>query len=61
MGFGVGVLFIVLGLVALLDVVTLPTSVTDVVETHVLGWILLLAGILSITLGMIATRRNRGA
>jgi uncharacterized membrane protein HdeD (DUF308 family) len=61
MGFGVGVLFIVLGLVALLDVVALPTSITDVVETHVLGWILLLGGILSITLGMIATRRNRGA
>ena len=58
MGIGIGVLFIVLGLILLLGVVDLPASVHDVVATNTLGWILLIAGIVAIVLGIVS--RNRG-
>lgn len=56
MGIGIGVLFIVLGLILLLGVVDLPASVHDVVATGTLGWILLIAGIVAIVLGLITSR-----
>ena len=56
MGIGIGVLFIVLGLILLLGVVDLPASVHDVVATNTLGWILLIAGIVAIVLGMMIGR-----
>lgn len=56
MGIGIGVLFIVLGLILLLGVVDLPASVHDVVATHTLGWILLIAGIVAIVLGLVTSR-----
>ena len=59
MGIGIGVLFIVLGLILLLGVVDLPASVHDVVATNTLGWILLIAGIVAIVLGVVVGRGRR--
>jgi uncharacterized membrane protein HdeD (DUF308 family) len=53
MGIGVGIFLVVLGLIFLLEViqVNLPA-----IQDNTLGWILLLAGIASIVLGLIASR-----
>ncbi len=59
MGLGIGILLIVLGLILVLDVVDLPASVDDVVATDTLGWILLIAGIAAILLGMIMNAQRR--
>jgi len=53
MGLGIGIILIVLGLILVLGVVDLPASVTDAVATDTLGWILLLAGVAAIILGLI--------
>jgi cytochrome c biogenesis protein CcdA len=58
MGLGLGVVLIVLGLILLLGVVDLPASVHDVVATNTLGWILLIAGIVAIVLGLIMNQQR---
>ena len=45
MGFGVGIVLLVLGLILVTGAVDLPASVDDVVATTTVGWILLLAGV----------------
>lgn len=59
MGFGVGIVLLVIGAILVTGAVDLPTSVTDVVATNLVGWILILAGALGIVLGLIATNRSR--
>ena len=56
MGIGVGVLLLVIGLILVTGAVDLPASVDDVVASGTVGWILILAGVLGIVLGLIATR-----
>ena len=56
MGFGVGIVLLVLGLILVTGAVDMPASVDDVVATSTVGWILTLAGVLGIVLGLIATR-----
>ena len=56
MGFGVGIVLLVLGLILVTEAVDMPASVDDVVATSTVGWILILAGVLGIVLGLIATR-----
>ncbi len=58
MGFGVGIVLLVLGAILVTGAVDLPASVDDVIATNTVGWILILAGVLGIVLGLIATRRN---
>ena len=58
MGFGVGIVLLVLGLILVTDSVDLPASVDAVIATTTVGWILLLAGVLGIVLGLVATRRG---
>ena len=50
MGIGLGVVLLVIGLILLFNVVTFDISM---VEDTTLGWILLLAGILSIVLALV--------
>ena len=60
MGFGVGIILLVIGAILVTGAVDLPASVDDVVATNTVGGILILAGVLGIVLGLIATRsRNR--
>lgn len=56
MGLGVGIFLVVLGLIFLLGVINVDISF---VEDTTLGWILLLAGIAAIVLGLIASRNAR--
>ncbi len=58
MGFGVGIVLLVLGLILVTGAVDLPASVDDVIATTTVGWILLFAGVLGIALGLLATRRG---
>ena len=56
MGFGVGIVLLVIGAILVTGAVDLPASVDDYVATDTMGWILLLAGALGIVLGLITTR-----
>lgn len=56
MGFGVGIVLLVIGAILVTGAVDLPASVDDVVATTTVGWILILAGVLGIALGLIAHR-----
>ena len=58
MALGLGTLLIVLGLVAVLDVVNLDSALVD---TTTLGWILVGAGVLAIVVTLLATRRSSRA
>lgn len=58
MGFGVGIVLLVIGAILVTGSVDLPASVDDVVATTTVGWILILAGALGIVLGLIANRRR---
>ena len=53
MGLGLGVVLIVLGLLLVTPAVTFDIAGVDDV---MLGWILLLAGVLSIVVGLVASR-----
>ena len=59
MGFGLGIVLLVVGLIFLLEVVDLPANVDDVIATTTLGWILVLCGALAILLGLVTTLRAR--
>lgn len=56
MGFGVGIVLLVIGAILVTGAVDLPASVDEVVATNTVGWILILAGALGIVLGLIANR-----
>lgn len=56
MGLGVGIFLVVLGLIFLLGVINVDLPAVD---DTTLGWILLLAGIAAIVLGLIASRNAR--
>ena len=53
MGIGLGVVLLLVGLVFALDVVNLPTSVDNAVDTNTLGWILIIVGALAIILALV--------
>jgi hypothetical protein len=56
MGLGVGIFLVVLGLIFLLGVIEVDLPA---VEDVTLGWILLIAGVVAIVLGLIASRNAR--
>jgi len=58
MAIGTGIVLIVLGLVLVLDVVNVDTSVVD---TGTLGWILLVAGVLAIVISLIVNQQRSRA
>ncbi len=53
MGIGLGVVLLLIGLVFALDVVDLPASVDNAVDTNTLGWILIIVGALAIILALV--------
>ncbi|NYD40257.1 DUF6458 family protein [Nocardioides panaciterrulae] len=58
MGLGVGVVLLVIGLVLLTGAVDLPSAVTDVVDTGVVGWICVVVGVLGLALFLTTGRRR---
>lgn len=55
MAIGSGIVLIVLGLILVLDVINVDTSVVDTVT---LGWILLVAGIVAIVISLIVNQQR---
>jgi len=58
MGFGVGILLLVVGLILVTHAVVLPTSINDVVSTDAVGWICVLVGALALALAFFVNRRR---
>jgi protein-S-isoprenylcysteine O-methyltransferase Ste14 len=58
MGLGVGIVLLVIGLVLLTGAVDLPSAVTDVVDTGVVGWICVVVGVLGLVLFVTTGRRR---
>lgn len=55
MAIGLGIVLIIVGLVFVLDVINIDTSAID---TGTLGWILLVAGVLSIVVSLIVNQQR---
>ena len=55
MAIGLGIVLIVVGLILVLDVVNVDTSVID---TGTLGWILLVAGVLAIVISLVVNQQR---
>lgn len=60
MGFGIGVIFIAIGLIILLGAVTIPDSVSQYADAHLIGVILVVVGVLAIVIGLLQSRSRRG-
>ncbi len=58
MGIGLGILLLVIGLILLFAVKEFPASVQDVVDPTVLGWILVIAGALTLVLGLVMNNQR---
>ncbi len=58
MGIGLGVVFLLLGLILALGVVDLPASIDDAVATSTLGWILIIVGALAIVLALVMNKQR---
>jgi len=59
MGFGVGILLLVIGLILVLGAVDLPSAVTDAVDADVIGWICVIVGALAIVLVLVTNQQRR--
>lgn len=53
MGIGLGIVLLVIGLIFVLNVVDLPQSINNHLDSHALGWILIIAGALAIVLALV--------
>jgi tellurite resistance protein TehA-like permease len=62
MGIGLGVVLLLLGLILAFNVVNLPSSIDNAVNSDTLGWILIIVGVLALVLSVVInsqrTRRN---
>ena len=58
MGFGVGILLLVIGLILTLGAIDLPSSITDHVDASVIGWICLIVGALAIVLVLVSNQQR---
>ena len=58
MGFGVGILLLVIGLILTLGAVNLPSAITDHVDANVIGWICLIVGALAIVLVLVTNQQR---
>lgn len=58
MGIGLGILLLVVGLILLFAVNEFPDAVQDVVDPTVVGWILVIAGVLALVLGLVMNNQR---
>ena len=56
MGIGLGIVLLVAGLILVLDVINVGT---DFVDEGALGWILIIAGVISLLFALMLTQRAR--
>ena len=58
MGIGLGILLLVIGLILLFAIKEFPAAVQDVVDPGTVGWILVIAGVLSLVLGLVMNNQR---
>jgi hypothetical protein len=58
MGIGLGIVLLLVGLILALDVVDLPNSIDNAVDSNALGWILIVVGALAIVLALAMNRQR---
>jgi hypothetical protein len=58
MGIGVGILLLVIGLILVLDAITLPDSVTEVIDAGTIGWICVIVGALGLVLALVMNQQR---
>ncbi len=58
MGIGIGILLLVIGLVLLFAIKDFPAAVQDVVDPATVGWILVIAGVLALVLGVVMNQQR---
>ena len=59
MGIGVGILLLVIGLILVLDAITLPDAVTEVIDAETIGWICVIVGALALVLALVMNQQRR--
>jgi len=59
MGFGAGIILLVVGLVLVTGAVDLPQAVDDAIATNTVGWICVVVGVLALLLPLAIGRRSR--
>jgi uncharacterized membrane protein HdeD (DUF308 family) len=58
MGIGLGILLLVIGLILLFAIKEFPDAVQDVVDPTTVGWILVIAGVLALVLGLVMNKQR---
>ena len=58
MGIGLGILLLVLGLILLFAIKEFPDSLQEVVDPTTVGWILVIAGVLALVLGLVMNNQR---
>jgi uncharacterized membrane protein HdeD (DUF308 family) len=58
MGIGLGILLLVIGLILLFAIKEFPDAVQDVVDPTTVGWILVIAGVLALVLGLVTNKQR---
>ena len=58
MGIGLGILLLVLGLILLFAIKEFPDSIQEVVDPTTVGWILVIAGVLALVLGLVMNNQR---
>ena len=53
------ILLLVIGLILVLDAITLPDAVTDVIEAQTVGWICVIVGALALVLALVMNNQRR--
>jgi hypothetical protein len=59
MGFGAGIILLVVGLVLVTGAVDLPQAVDGAIATNTVGWICVVVGVLALLLPLALSRRSR--
>ena len=58
MGIGIGILLLVIGLILLFAINEFPQALQDVVDPITVGWILVIAGVLALVLGLVMNNQR---
>lgn len=58
MGIGLGIVLLVIGLILALNVVDLPNSIDQHLDSNALGWILIIVGVLAIILSLVINHQR---
>ena len=58
MSIGLGILLLVIGLILLFAIKEFPDAVQEVVDPGTVGWILVIAGVLALVLGLVMNKQR---